>query len=87
MKGFRPIWMVARRELKQRIKSRTYRITTVVLLLIVLGGIIIPQMLDDGEGTTYDLGLVGENSSELLVTLDVLAGAAEARIDTQEFKM
>lgn len=86
MKGFRPIWMVARRELKQRIKSRTYRITTAVLLLIVLGGIIIPQMLDDGEGTSYDLGLVGENSSELLATLDVLAGAAEARIDTREFK-
>ena len=86
MKGFRPIWMVARRELKQRIKSRTYRITTAVLLLIVLGGIIIPQMLDDGEGTSYDLGLVGENSSELLATLDVLAGAAEARIDTREFE-
>ena len=85
MKGFKPVWMVARRELKQRIKSRTYRITTAVLLLIVLGGIIIPQMLDDGEGTSYDLGLVGENSAELLGTLNVLATSAEARVDTQDF--
>ena len=86
MKGLRPIWMVARRELKQRIKSRTYRITTVILMLLVLGGIIIPQMLDDGAGTTYDLGLVGENSAELLGTLDVLATAAEARVDTRVFE-
>lgn len=86
MKGLRPVWMVARRELKQRIKSRTYRITTVILMLLVLGGIIIPQMLDDGDGTTYDLGLVGENSAELLGTLDVLATAAEARVDTRLFE-
>ena len=85
MKGLRPIWMVARRELKQRIKSRTYRITTVILMLLVLGGIIIPQMLDDGDGTTYELGLVGENSAELLGTLDVLATAAEARVDKRTF--
>jgi ABC-2 type transport system permease protein len=86
MKGLRPIWMVARRELKQRIKSRTYRITTVILMLLVLGGIIIPQMLDDGDGTTYELGLVGENSAELLGTLDVLASAAEARVDKRTFE-
>ena len=86
MKGLRPIWMVARRELKQRIKSRTYRITTVILMLLVLGGIIIPQMLDDGDGTTYELGLVGENSAELLGTLDVLATAAEARVDKRTFE-
>jgi ABC-2 type transport system permease protein len=78
--------MVARRELRERIKSRTYRITTVVLLLIVLGGIIIPQLLDDGDGTTYDLGLVGETSAEFVATLEVLAGAAEARVDTNEFQ-
>ena len=86
MKGLRPVWMVARRELKQRIKSRTYRITTVILMLLVLGGIIIPQMLDDGDGTTYELGLVGANSAELLGTLDVLATAAEARVDTRLFE-
>jgi ABC-2 type transport system permease protein len=77
--------MVARREVRQRIKSRTYRITTAVLLLIVLGGIIIPQVFDDGEGTTYDLGLVGTTSAELLGTLGVLAEATEARIDTTEY--
>jgi ABC-2 type transport system permease protein len=78
--------MVARRELRERIKSRTYRITTVILLLIVLGGIIIPQMLSDDDGTTYDLGLVGETSAELVGTLEVLASAVEARIDTHEYE-
>jgi ABC-2 type transport system permease protein len=78
--------MVARRELKERIKSRTYRITTVILLLIVLGGIVIPQAFGGADdGTTYDLGLVGKTSSELLGTLEVLAGAAEVRIETQEY--
>ncbi len=85
MKGFRPIWMVARRELRERLKSRTYRITTVILLLVVLGGIVIPQMVGDGDGTTYDLGLVGETSSELLDTLQVLATTSGVRVDTQEF--
>ena len=86
MKGLRLIWMVARRELKQRIKSRTYRITTVILLLLVLGGIVIPQMFGDDDGTTYDLGLVGETSTEFRGTLEVLAKAAEARIETQEYQ-
>lgn len=86
MKGLRPVWMVARRELRERIKSKTYRITTVILMFIVLGGIVIPQMLDDGDGTTYDLGLVGETSAEFAGTLGVLASAAEARIDTHEYQ-
>ncbi len=85
MKGLRPIWMVARRELRERFKSRTYRITTVILLLIVLGAIVIPQMVGDGDGTTYDLGLVGDTSSDLLATLEVLAATADVRIDTQVF--
>jgi ABC-2 type transport system permease protein len=77
--------MVARRELRERIKSRTYRITTVILLLIVLGGIVIPQMAGDEDGTTYDLGLVGDTSSELLETLKVLATTSDARVDTRVF--
>lgn len=79
------MWMVARRELRERIKSRTYRITTVILLLVVLGGIVIPQVLGDGEGTTYDLGLVGETSPELLATLDVLAETSGVGVDTRVF--
>lgn len=86
MKGLRPIWMVARRELRERIKSRTYRITTVVLLLIVLGAIVIPQMFGDDDGTTYDLGLVGETSAGFLNTLDTLAGTADAQVDTEVYE-
>ncbi len=86
MKGLRPVWMVARRELRERLKSRTYRITTVILLLIVLGAIVVPQVAGDDEGTTYDLGLVGETSSDLLSTLEVLATTADVRIDTREFE-
>jgi len=85
MKGLRAIWMVARRELKERIKSRTYRITTVILLLIVLGAIVIPQMFGDDDVPTYDLGLVGETSAELLGTLELLAGASDAKIETQDY--
>lgn len=78
--------MVARRELRERIKSRTYRITTIILLLIVLGGIVIPQIVDDGGGTTYDLGLVGTTPAEFLGTLEVLAAASEARVDAREYE-
>lgn len=85
MKGLRPVWMVARRELRERFKSRTYRITTVILLLIVLGGIVIPQVVDDGEGTTYDLGLVGTTPADLLGTLDVLAATSDVRVDTKAY--
>lgn len=85
MNGTRQVWMVARRELRERIKSRTYRITTIILLLIVLGGIVIPQVIDDGEGTAYDLGLVGNTPAAFLGTLQVLADAAEARVDAREF--
>lgn len=85
MSSLRSIGMVVRRELRERAKSRTYRVTTVILVLVVLGVIVIPQVFGGEDGPSYELGLVGETPSALLATIQVLADTADATVETRDF--
>ncbi|HSR45148.1 MAG TPA: ABC transporter permease [Acidimicrobiia bacterium] len=85
MTGFRASWLVARRELRERSKGRTYRITTLILMVVVVAAIVLPAVIDGDDGVTYDLGVVGTIDSDYLPTLEVLAGAVEVEISITEF--
>lgn len=49
----RPVWLVAQREIRERTRSRVFRITSLVLLIGALAGVIIPSIVggDDGPQT------------------------------------
>lgn len=64
MNGGRQVWLVAVREIRERIRSRAFRASLVAMILIVVGVIIVPAMLDTG-GSTKDVGLTGSISNEL----------------------
>jgi ABC-2 type transport system permease protein len=53
----RPVWLVARREIRERIRARSFRIATVVSVLLVVAGITIPK-LTGGKTPTYDVAVV-----------------------------
>lgn len=61
----RRLWLVARREWNQRVRSRAYRISTLISILIVVAIIVVPEMYGGGVKPTRTVGLVGQSSSQL----------------------
>lgn len=58
------IRLVLRRDLRERLASRAFRITTAVLAVLAVGGVLAPLLLADGP-STVTLGFVGEQSQQL----------------------
>jgi len=52
--------LVVRREVTERVRTRSFRITTLLLALAATAAVIVPQLIDSGGKTRYDVGLVGE---------------------------
>ncbi|NNC40483.1 MAG: ABC transporter permease [Acidimicrobiia bacterium] len=86
MSPLRAIWLVARRELRERSRGRTYRITTLILMIVVVAAIVLPAVIDPDDGVTYELGIVGDLSPDFVPTLELLAGASEASVADQLFE-
>lgn len=91
MTGLAGMWQVALREFRERGRSKTYLITSAVVLLIVIGLVTIPQAFGD-ETDEYELGLVGEGNSEIVAAAETLANVndepgapASVEINTTEY--
>ncbi|MGI8777213.1 MAG: ABC transporter permease [Acidimicrobiales bacterium] len=52
--------LVARREVTERVRTRSFRVTTLLLALAATAAVIVPQLIDGGGRTRYDIGLVGD---------------------------
>jgi ABC-2 type transport system permease protein len=85
MTGRRAVWLVARRELRERSKGRTYRITTVILILATVAAIVLPSVVGGSDEATYRLGLVGRVDAGFAPTLEVLAEATDVSVDTEQY--
>lgn len=66
--------IVAERELREKIRARSFVVTTVVLLLIGLAAVIVPSLVNEDDSTT--LALTGSTDGGLA---DALRGAAGAQ--------
>jgi ABC-2 type transport system permease protein len=59
------MWLVARREWNQRVRTLAFRISTVISILIVVLLVAVPQMYGGGASPTRTVGLIGRSSPEL----------------------
>ena len=78
MTAARSIWLVARREIRERSKGRTYRLTTLILAVVVVAAVVLPTIIGGDDETTYALGIVGSIHRDFVATLEVLADATAA---------
>ncbi|MDV3222926.1 ABC transporter permease [Intrasporangium sp.] len=62
-------WLVARRSLVENLQSRTFKVVTGLLLLLSIGGVVIPQIIGESE-TSYTLATVGEAPATLRAALE-----------------
>jgi ABC-2 type transport system permease protein len=74
---WRTIRLVAGREVRERLRSKAFRISTGVTLLFILAVAILPGLLSDDGPTTYDVGVYGARADELARRLPAVAAAAE----------
>jgi ABC-2 type transport system permease protein len=64
MSGLRQGWLVARREMRERSRSRGFRAGLVLMLIVVVGVVVVPTLLDTADDTK-DVGLTGTTPNEL----------------------
>jgi ABC-2 type transport system permease protein len=72
--------LVAGRSLADGLRSRTVRITTLVLLLVGLAVVLVPRLLG-GDEPTYTLASVGEPSAVIQSQLDAAGEAAGFNVE------
>lgn len=59
------LWQVAWREIKDRGRSKAYLLTTAATVLLVVGIVVVPQMLEGG-GEEYTVGLLGPGGQAIV---------------------
>ena len=62
------IWMVARREIRDRVRAKSFWVASVILLLAVVAGVIIPAFTH-GHRSTARVGIVGGQVAALTQTV------------------
>ena len=79
MNRVRVIRLVAAREISERLESRAVRITTVVMALFVVAGVIVPGLIH-GSAKTTRIGLVGAPAQALAPSLVATGKAANVKV-------
>lgn len=73
------LWLVAGREIRERLRSRSIKVSTLIALLIVCGGIAVPSIRGE-TARFYDVGLVGGASEAMRTALEQSGGAVNATV-------
>jgi ABC-2 type transport system permease protein len=67
------LWLVILRELRSRGRNKSFVISTLFSVALVVGLIVVPPLLTGGD-TTHQLGVAGPGSSEIAAAAAALAG-------------
>lgn len=78
-RALRMTWLVARRELLQRGRTRVFAISTIILLLAVALGVALPAILSRG-GKPERVGVVGGNPASLAVVVQEAGRLAGVKV-------
>jgi ABC-2 type transport system permease protein len=79
MSGTHGVWLVAHREIDERLRSRTIRIVTAVSVVLVVAAIVAPSLFQKPARPT-PVGLVGASTQALAPALQHAASAAGVKV-------
>ncbi len=85
MSWMRSIWLVAARELRERVASRAFQISTALTVLIVLGLLLAPSIFGLDEPPNYSIGVVGEIPVGLGAVIETTASQQGTTAEFTEF--
>jgi len=78
MNGFRQGWLVAKRELRERSRSRAFLASLAIMITAVVGVIALPAIIDASAGTK-NVGVTGSNVDTLTEALSGKETPSERR--------
>ncbi len=80
--GWHTVALVARREIRERLRSKTFIVSTLLSLVVLAVIVVAAGAASDDGGTTYDIGVVGERSVAVVDAVgSLVAGSAELDTD------
>jgi ABC-2 type transport system permease protein len=68
------MWRIARRELRERGRSRSFLITTIITLGIVIALVVLPEVFGGGTDE-YQVGSIGEGNEAIVEAAELLGNA------------
>ena len=83
--GWRRMWLVSRREWNQRIRNTSFRLSTLISILIVVAIILVPDSLGGGAGRERTVGVVGGSSPQLPAILRASGERLDLTVTTRAF--
>lgn len=78
--------LVAGREIRERLRSKVFRVATAISAVVIAAIIVVPNALDDDTAPVYDVGLVGQATPELIAAVEGVGGAVGGEINAKEVR-
>ena len=75
------IWLVARREIVDRVRRRSFALTTALLIVLIVGAGVLASALRDDDRPSYDVGIIGEVSASQVLADALVAFGDAQRVD------
>jgi ABC-2 type transport system permease protein len=76
VKATETIALVAGREIRERVRSKAFLASTGFMLLLIVGGAVVPGLIGDDGPKRYRIGVLGKGSTAVADKLPVVAKAA-----------
>jgi ABC-2 type transport system permease protein len=80
VKGAAVVRLVAGRELRERSRKKSFKLSTGFIALALLAAVLVPQVLGDDGPTSYDIGVVGAVPEVVTATIDELGASTGAEL-------
>jgi ABC-2 type transport system permease protein len=77
----RAAYLVARREVRERLRSKAFRVSTAVTLLVIVAVVVLSSVVGGGGRTTYDVAVLGGDARSIADVAAAQARGLDARID------
>ena len=84
MSGWRQVWLVARRELRERSRSKGLWVGTAFMLIVVVAAIAVPALVDD-DTVERDVGLTAVVPDALPATIIDQGAAVDVRVELHRY--
>ena len=82
MSSLQTIRLVAQREVRERLRSRVFRVTTIISAAIVAALIVVPSLTDKPQ--TYDVGLVGKTDPAIRASVNTIGHILSATVHVHD---
>ena len=85
MSGSRASWLAARREIRERFRSRAFRVSTLIQVLAVVALAIVVSVTGGSDTTSVKVGVVGADGKAVVAQAERAAGQFDLEFETTDF--